>query len=141
MYQKTAHSGILEHNWEIGDHFLKVIVHASPPLTKTPGFRQYQIFVDGQPFHKMPKLYEVGKWNPGYQPAFLNSQFQQDDKEVIQNIIREKLQRASSKPSLRRNSKPENKKESTLVAVPFIPTPVVNNYDDIDDDENSSIPK
>lgn len=38
----------------------KVVAHASPPITATPGFRQYDLFIDGQSFFTMPKAYELG---------------------------------------------------------------------------------
>lgn len=39
---------------------LKVVAHASPPLNVPPGFRQYDLFIDGQTFFSMPKVFELG---------------------------------------------------------------------------------
>jgi len=39
---------------------LKVVAHASPPLSPTPGFRQYDFYVDGQTFFSFPKVYRLG---------------------------------------------------------------------------------
>lgn len=43
-----------------GNHVLKVIAHASPPLQANPGFRQYDFFVDGQSFFTFPKVFRLG---------------------------------------------------------------------------------
>jgi len=57
----TARTGIVEHSWSSkGNHILKVVCHASPPLSPTPGFRQYELFIDGQSFFRMPRMYEIG---------------------------------------------------------------------------------
>jgi len=39
---------------------MKVICHAAAPMTATPGFRQYDMLIDGQSFFTMPKVYELG---------------------------------------------------------------------------------
>jgi len=43
-----------------GNHVLKVVAHASPPLSPTPGFRQYDFFVNGQSFFTFPKVFRLG---------------------------------------------------------------------------------
>lgn len=43
-----------------GNHVLKVVAHASPPLTSQPGFRQYDFFVNGQSFFTFPKVFRLG---------------------------------------------------------------------------------
>lgn len=43
-----------------GNHVLKIVAHASPPLQVNPGFRQYDFFVDGQSFFTFPKVYRLG---------------------------------------------------------------------------------
>jgi hypothetical protein len=56
----------LDFSWSIRDnHVIKVIAHASPPLSAVPGFRQYDMYVDGQSFFTMPKVYELGIKGPG----------------------------------------------------------------------------
>lgn len=53
--------GVFDHSWTMkNNHVLKIIAHASPPLTPTPGFRQYDFFVDGQSFFSFPKVYRLG---------------------------------------------------------------------------------
>lgn len=53
--------GIIDFSWNMkGNHVLKVMCHASPPMTATPGFRQYDLSIDGQSFFNMPKMYELG---------------------------------------------------------------------------------
>jgi hypothetical protein len=39
---------------------LKIVAHASPPLSPTPSFRQYDFSVDGQTFFSFPKVYRLG---------------------------------------------------------------------------------
>jgi len=54
-------AGILDHSWTTrGNHVIKVVCHASPPMSATPGFRQYDLLIDGQSFFNMPKVYELG---------------------------------------------------------------------------------
>mmetsp|Transcript_27483 Transcript_27483/g.66742 ORF Transcript_27483/g.66742 Transcript_27483/m.66742 type:complete len:519 (+) Transcript_27483:190-1746(+) len=54
-------AGILDHTWTTrGNHVIKVVCHASPPMSSTPGFKQYDLLVDGQSFFTMPKVYELG---------------------------------------------------------------------------------
>jgi hypothetical protein len=43
-----------------GNHVLKILAHASPPMSPTPGFRQYDFFVDGQSFFTFPKVFRLG---------------------------------------------------------------------------------
>ena len=43
-----------------GNHVLKVVAHATPPLSQQPGFRQYDFFVNGQSFFTFPKVYRLG---------------------------------------------------------------------------------
>jgi len=61
VHYAASHGSVLDFSWSVrGNHVLKVIAHASPPLTATPGFRQYDLFIDGQSFFGMPKVYELG---------------------------------------------------------------------------------
>lgn len=39
---------------------LKVIAHATAPMSADPGFRQYDFFVDGRSFFTFPKVYRLG---------------------------------------------------------------------------------
>jgi len=43
-----------------GNHVLKVIANASPPLNVGPGFRQYDFFIDGRSFFSLPKVFRLG---------------------------------------------------------------------------------
>jgi hypothetical protein len=50
-----------ETSWTMsGGHILKVINHATPPLLQIPGFRQFDLLLDGCSFFDMPKIYELG---------------------------------------------------------------------------------
>ena len=57
----ASRAGIVDFSWTMrGNHILKVVAHASPPMSATPNFRQYDFFVDGQSFFDLPKVYELG---------------------------------------------------------------------------------
>mmetsp|Transcript_10782 Transcript_10782/g.21868 ORF Transcript_10782/g.21868 Transcript_10782/m.21868 type:complete len:204 (-) Transcript_10782:1336-1947(-) len=43
-----------------GNHVLKVVAYATPPINAPPGFRQYDFFVDGRSFFSFPKVYRLG---------------------------------------------------------------------------------
>lgn len=61
VHYSASRGGLLDFSWSVrGNHVLKVVAHASPPLSATPGFRQYDLFIDGQTFFSMPKVYELG---------------------------------------------------------------------------------
>ena len=50
-----------ETSWTMsGGHTIKIIAHAAPPLLKTPGFRQFDLQLDGCSFFDMPKIYQLG---------------------------------------------------------------------------------
>lgn len=70
VHFSVSRSGVLEHSWPgRGNHVMKVIAHAAPPLSATPGFRQYDFLIDGQSFFNLPKVYELGlrRPNPAYE--------------------------------------------------------------------------
>lgn len=53
--------GVIDFSWNAkGNHVFKTICHATPPLSPQPGFRQYDLFIDGQTFFRMPKVFELG---------------------------------------------------------------------------------
>lgn len=61
----SSRSGVFDFSWTTrGNHVIKVVCHAAAPLTATPGFRQYDLFIDGQSFFIMPKVYELGIKGP-----------------------------------------------------------------------------
>lgn len=65
VHYSTSRSGLLDYSWATrGNHVIKVIAHAAPPLSATPGFRQYDLLIDGQSFFSMPKMYELGIKGP-----------------------------------------------------------------------------
>lgn len=54
-------NNVFEFSWTMkGNHVLKVVAHAQPPMTAVPGFRQYDFFVDGQSFFTFPKVFRLG---------------------------------------------------------------------------------
>lgn len=61
IHYSSSRGGVLDFSWTTkANHVIKVLCHASPPLSPEPGFRQYELFVDGQSFFTMPKVYELG---------------------------------------------------------------------------------
>jgi hypothetical protein len=65
VHFSSSRSGMLDFSWTArGDHVMKIIAHAAPPLSATPGFRQYDLLIDGQSFFNMPKVYELGIKGP-----------------------------------------------------------------------------
>jgi len=65
VHYSTNRGGEIDFSWTMkGNHILKVTAHAAPPLTATPGFRQYDLHIDGQSFFTMPKVFELGIKGP-----------------------------------------------------------------------------
>lgn len=61
IHYSTNRASILDFSWStLGNHVIKVVCHAAPPLQATPGFRQYDLMVDGQSFFTMPKMFQLG---------------------------------------------------------------------------------
>jgi hypothetical protein len=47
-----------------GGHELKAIAYAALPLFPTPGFRQFDLLLDGLSYWDMPKIFQLGKETP-----------------------------------------------------------------------------
>jgi hypothetical protein len=61
VHYSTSRNNVFDFSWTMrGNHVLKVVAHASPPLSAQPGFRQYDFFVDGQSFFTFPKVFRLG---------------------------------------------------------------------------------
>ena len=61
IHYSATRTGVIDHSWSSkGNHVMKVVCHAAPPMSANPGFRQYDLFIDGQSFFNMPKVYELG---------------------------------------------------------------------------------
>ena len=61
IHYSATRTSVIDHSWSgKGNHVMKVVCHAAPPMSATPGFRQYDMFIDGQSFFSMPKVYELG---------------------------------------------------------------------------------
>ena len=61
VHGASSRGGIIDFSWTIkGNHVLKILAHASPPLTMLPGWRQYDFFVDGQSYFSFPKVFRLG---------------------------------------------------------------------------------
>jgi hypothetical protein len=61
VHFSNSRSNVFEYTWTMkGNQVLKIIAHAAPPLSPTPGFRQYDFFVNGQTFFSFPKVFRIG---------------------------------------------------------------------------------
>ncbi|VEU44715.1 unnamed protein product [Pseudo-nitzschia multistriata] len=61
VHYSTNRAGVLDHSWQLkGNHVVKVTCHAAPPMSAQPGFRQYDLSIDGQSFFSMPKVFQIG---------------------------------------------------------------------------------
>ena len=61
IHYASSRTSVMDHSWSTkGNHVMKVVCHAAAPMSATPGFRQYDMFIDGQSFFTMPKVYELG---------------------------------------------------------------------------------
>ena len=73
VHYSNSRNSTFEFSWTMrGNHVLKIVAHASPPISATPGFRQYDFFVDGLSFFSFPKVYRLnilGKEAPGHYPT------------------------------------------------------------------------
>lgn len=66
VHFSNSRSGIFDFSWTMkGGHVMKIVAHASPPLSEKPGFRQYDFFVDGQSFFSFPKMFRMGMKDTG----------------------------------------------------------------------------
>jgi len=65
VHYSMARGAKMEFSWTMrGNHVLKVVANATSQMSQTPGFRQYDLFIDGQSFFTMPKVYELGLKGP-----------------------------------------------------------------------------
>ena len=54
-------SGKFQTSWTMrGNHVLKIVAYAAPPVRNRPGFKQFELFLDGMSFFTFPKIYELG---------------------------------------------------------------------------------
>lgn len=61
VHYSNSRSAVIDFSWTMrGNHVLKVIAHATAPMSAEPGFRQYDFFVDGRSFFTFPKVYRLG---------------------------------------------------------------------------------
>jgi hypothetical protein len=61
VHYSTTRSSVFDYSWTMkGNHILKIVAHANPPLSQTPNFRQYDFFVNGQSFFTFPKVFRLG---------------------------------------------------------------------------------
>jgi len=61
VHYSNSRGNTFEFSWTMrGNHVLKIIAHASAPISATNMFRQYDFFIDGQSFFTFPKVYRLG---------------------------------------------------------------------------------
>lgn len=61
VHYSNNRGNLFDYSWTMrGGNVLKVVAHASPPMSPTPGFRQYDFFVNGQSFFTFPKVFRLG---------------------------------------------------------------------------------
>lgn len=73
VHYSVNRGNIMDFSWAMrGDHVLRVIASASPPLNPPPGYRQYDFYVDGASFFSMPKVYRLGLAHGAAPAAYRN---------------------------------------------------------------------
>jgi hypothetical protein len=61
LHFSNSRSSMFEYTWTMkGNNVLKVVAHSAAPLSPTPGFRQYDFFINGQSFFYFPKVFRLG---------------------------------------------------------------------------------
>lgn len=61
VHYSSNRTQMFDFSWTMrGNHVLKIIAHATPPMTSSHNFRQYDFFVDGMSFFNMPKVHRLG---------------------------------------------------------------------------------
>eukprot|EP00536_Pseudo-nitzschia_multiseries_P017679 jgi/Psemu1/328614/estExt_fgenesh1_pg.C_17200003 len=61
IHFSSNRNNVFDFSWTMkGNHVLKIVAHAQPPMSAAPGFRQYDLFVDGQSFFTFPKVFRLG---------------------------------------------------------------------------------
>lgn len=61
VHYSNSRSAVIDFSWTMrGNHVLKVVAHATAPMSVDQGFRQYDFFVDGRSFFSFPKVYRLG---------------------------------------------------------------------------------
>ena len=54
-------SGKFQTSWTMrGNHVLKIVAYAAPPVRSRPNSKQFELFLDGMSFFTFPKIYELG---------------------------------------------------------------------------------
>mmetsp|Transcript_29900 Transcript_29900/g.87306 ORF Transcript_29900/g.87306 Transcript_29900/m.87306 type:complete len:586 (-) Transcript_29900:355-2112(-) len=54
-------SGKFQTSWTMrGNHVLKIVAYAAPPVRNRPDFKQFELFLDGMSFFSFPRIYELG---------------------------------------------------------------------------------
>ena len=61
VHFSNSRSNDFDYSWTMkGNHILKITAHATAPLSPTPGYRQYDFFVNGMSFFGFPKVFRLG---------------------------------------------------------------------------------
>jgi hypothetical protein len=95
VHYSANRSGMIDFSWTIrGNHVLKIAAYAAPPMSASPSFRQYDLFVDGQSYFDMPKVFELGlrgsaqdqARSPGDYSSYRTAAQQQEEAELQRAI-------------------------------------------------------
>lgn len=156
VHYSNSRNSTFEFSWTMrGNHVLKVVAHASAPITATPGFRQYNFFVDGLSFFSFPKVYRLnipGRDAPSAVPTSLSyaessqrraaggeqpdwkleePQTEQEEEAILKEIIEESLKeklKQQEKDHAETKTQNEAPKDTTNDLLDFFsdPTPPAN---------------
>lgn len=53
--------GKFQHSWTgCNNHVFTIIAYASPPMSSRPGFKQFELLIDGMSYDSFPRIFELG---------------------------------------------------------------------------------
>lgn len=65
IYVGMNKTSVFEHRWtDSRGNDIRMVSHATAPLSSTSKSRQYDLFVNGKSFFELPKAYEIGLRGP-----------------------------------------------------------------------------
>ena len=65
IYVGVNKTNVFQHQWtDSRGNEIRLVAHATPPLSSSSNSRQYDLFVNGKSFFLLPKAYEIGLRGP-----------------------------------------------------------------------------
>ena len=59
--KRPRKQNFFEHQWtDLRGNLVKLVAHATAPVSSNLGTRQYDLFINGKSFFTLPKTYEIG---------------------------------------------------------------------------------